>query len=112
MNRELPDVQAGFRKGRQTGDQIANIHWIIEKARDFQKKHLLRFFDYAKALTVWITASCGKFLKRWEYQTTLPASYETCKQVKKQQLDPNMKQRNGLKLAKEYIKAIYCHLLI
>ena len=78
VNWELPDVQAGFRKGRGIRDQITNIHWIIEKARDFQKKHLLRFFDYAKALTVWITASCGKFLKRWEYQTTLPASYETC----------------------------------
>ena len=72
MNRELPDVQAGFRKGRESRDQIANIHWIIEKAREFQK-NIYCFIDYAKTLTVWITTNCGKFLKRWKYQTTLPA---------------------------------------
>ena len=59
MNRELPDVQAGFRKGRGTRDQIANIHWIIEKAREFQKNISFCFIDYAK--TVWITINCGKF---------------------------------------------------
>ena len=73
MNRELPDVQAGFRKGRGTRDQIANIYWIIEKAREFQK-NIYCFIDYAKPLTVWITTNYGRFLKRWEYQTTLPAS--------------------------------------
>ena len=67
VNQELPDVQAGFRKGRGTGDQIANTRWIIEKAREFQKN--IYFIDYAKAF-VWITINCGKFLKRWEYQTT------------------------------------------
>ena len=67
-------------------DQIANIHWIIEKARDFQKSIYFCFIDYAKALTVWITTNCGKFLNRWEYQTTWPASWEICMQVKKQQL--------------------------
>ena len=72
VNRELPDVQAGFRKGR-TRDQIANICWIIEKARKFQKNIYFCFIEYAKAF-VWITRNCGKFLKRWEYQTTLPAS--------------------------------------
>ena len=65
MNRELPDVQAGFRKGRGTRDQIANICWIIEKAREFQKN--ICFIDYAKAFdvafVVWITTNCGKFLK-------------------------------------------------
>ena len=76
MNQELPDVQAGFRKGRWTRDQIANIHWIIEKAREFQKN--ICFIDYAKALTVWITTNYEKFLKRWEYQTTLFASWEIC----------------------------------
>ena len=81
MNRELPDVQAGFRKGRGTIDQIANIRWIIEKAREFQKNIYYWFIVYAKAF-VWITADCGKFYKRWEYQTTLPASWETCTQVK------------------------------
>ena len=69
VNRELPDVKAGFRKGRGTRDQIANIRWIIEKAREFQKNIYFCFIDYAKAF-VWITTSCGKFLKRWEYQTT------------------------------------------
>ena len=61
MNRELPDVQAGLRKGRGTGDQIANIWWITEKAREFQKNIYFCFIDYAKALTVWITINCGKF---------------------------------------------------
>jgi len=69
VNHELPDVQAGFRKGRGTRDQIANICWIIEKAREFQKNIYFCFIDYAKALTVWITTNCGKFLKRWDYQT-------------------------------------------
>ena len=71
VNRELPDVQAGFRKGRKTIDQIANIHWIIgKKAGEFQKKIYFCFTDYAKPLIVWITTNCGKFFKRLEYQTT------------------------------------------
>ena len=70
MNHELPDVQAGFRKGRGTRDQIANIHWIIEKTREFQKNIYFCFIDYTEALTVWITVNYGKFLKRWKYQTT------------------------------------------
>ena len=70
VNRELPNVQAGFRKGRGTRDQIANILWVMEKAREFQKNIYFCFLDYAKALTVWITINCGKFFKRWEYQTT------------------------------------------
>ena len=60
-------------------------------------------------LTLWITTNCGKFFKRWEYQTTWPASYETCMQVKKQQLEPDMEQWIGSKLGKEYVKAVYCH---
>ena len=67
MNHELPDVQAGYRKGRGTRNQIANIRWIIEKAREFQKNIDFCFIDYAKALTVWITINCGKFFKRGEY---------------------------------------------
>ena len=73
MTRELPDVQAGFRKGRGTRNQIANIIWIILKAREFQKK-TSALFTMSKPFTVWITTNCGKFLKRWEYQTILPAS--------------------------------------
>ena len=84
VNRELPDVQAGFRKGRWTRDQIANIHRIIEKAREFQKNIYFCFIDYVKTLTLWITTNCGKLLKRWDYQTTLPASWDICMQVKKQ----------------------------
>ena len=73
MNQELPGIQAGFIKVRGTRDQIANICWTIEKAKEFQKNIYLWFIDYAKAF-VWITTNCGKFLRRWEYQTTLLAS--------------------------------------
>ena len=76
VNWKLPDVQAGFRKGRGTRDQIANICWIIEKAREFQKKHISALLTMPKPLTVWITTNCGKFWNRWAYQTTLPASWE------------------------------------
>ena len=62
-----------------------------------------------KPLTMWITINCGKFWKRWEYQTTSPASWEVFMQVKKQQLEPDMEQQTGSKLGKEYIKAVYCH---
>ena len=70
VNRELPDVQAGFRKGRGTRDQIANICWIIEKAKEFQKNNYFALLTMSKPFTVWITINCGKFLKRWEYQIT------------------------------------------
>ena len=71
LNRELPDIQAGFRKGRGTRDQIANIRWITEKAREFQKKSTSASLTMLKPFTVWITTNCGKFLKRWGYQSTL-----------------------------------------
>ena len=70
VNRELPDIQAGFRKGRGTRDQIANIRWIIKKAREFQKNIYFCFNDYAKAFYCVDHTNCGKFFKRWEYQTT------------------------------------------
>ena len=63
MNSELPDVQVGFRKGRGTRAQTANIHWIIKKAREFQKNIYFCFIDYPKPLTVWITTDCGKLLR-------------------------------------------------
>ena len=66
LNRELPDVQAGFRKFRGTRDQIANIHWIIKKEREFQKKSTSALLTTPKPLTMWIITNCGKFLKRWE----------------------------------------------
>ena len=110
MNWEFPDAQAGFQRGRGSRDQIANIHWIIEKAKEFQKNIYFCFIDFTlKPLTVWISTNCGEFLKRWEYQTTLPASWETCRQVRKQQLELDMEQQPGSKLGKEYAKAVYCH---
>ena len=110
VNWELPDVQAGFRKGRGTRDQIANICWIMEKAREFLKKtSTSALLTMPKPLTVWITTNCGKFFKRWEYQTTLPASWEIYMQTKKQRLEPDMEQWTGSKLGKEYVKAVYCH---
>ena len=74
VNREFPDVQAGFRKGRGTRDQIANIHWIIKKQESSRKTSTSALFTTPKSLTVWTKANFGKFLKGWEYQTTLPAS--------------------------------------
>ena len=90
-------------------DQIANIHWLVEKARKLQKNIYFCFIDYAKPLTAWITKSYGKILRRWEYQTTLPASWETCIQVKKQQLEPDMEHWTNSKLGKEYVTAVYCY---
>ena len=84
LNWEIPEVQAGFQKGRGTRGQIASIHWIIEKVREFQKNIYFYFIDHAKAF-VWITINCGKFLKIWEYQTTLSVFWETSMWVKKQQ---------------------------
>ena len=91
VNRELPDVQAGCRKGRGTRDQIANICEIIKKAREFQKSIYFCFIDYVK-IFVWITMNCGKFWKRWEYQTTWPSSWEICMLVRKQQFELDMEQ--------------------
>ena len=70
MNSELPEVQAPFRKGRRTRDQIASTPWIIKKAREFQKISISVLLTMPKPLTVWITINCGKFSKSWEYQTT------------------------------------------
>ena len=103
------DVQAGFRKGRGTRDQIANIRWIIERAREFQKTSISALSTMPKPLTLWITRNCGQFWKRWKYQTTWPASWEICMQVKNQQLELDMEQQIGSKSGKEYVKAVYCH---
>ena len=105
MNRELPDVQAGFRKGRGTRDQIASIYWIMGKAREFQKNIYFGLIDYTKAFGCVDTTTYGKFFKRI-YQATLPASWEICMQVKKQQLELDMEQQTGSTLGKEYIKAV------
>ena len=95
VNCELPDVQVGFRKGRGTRDQIANIHW--KKQEHSSKTSISALLTMPKPLTVWITRNCGKFFKRWEYQTTWPASWEICMQVRKQQLELDMEQQTGSK---------------
>jgi len=79
VNQELPDVQAGSRKGRRTRDQIANICGSQRKQKNFRKTSTSFSFSMLKPLTVWITTNCGKFFKRWEYQTTSPASREICR---------------------------------
>ena len=109
MSRELPDVQGGFRINKGTRDWIVNIHCIIEKARKLKKKKksTSASLSMLKPLLVWITINFGKFLKRWETQTTLLDSWEICVQVKKQQLEPDMEQQTGSKLGKEYIKAAH-----
>ena len=96
VNHEIPDVHAGFRNGRETRDQIANICWIVEKAREFQKNIYFCFIGYAKAF-VWITINHVTLWRRWEYQTTWPASWELCMQVRKQQLELDMEQQTGSK---------------
>ena len=91
-----------------TRDQIANIRWIMEQAREFQKNIYFCFIDYAKAFDCVDHNKLWKFFKRWDYQTTWPASWETCMQVRKQQLELDMEQQTGSKLEKEYVKAVYC----
>ena len=112
MSWEVPDVQAWFRKDRGTSDQIANIHWIIEKARTLQKVIYFCLLTMPKALTVWITTNCGKFFKSWDYQTTIPASWEVCMQFKKQQLEPDMEQWTDSKLKRSASKLYTVTLLI
>ena len=92
-------------------NQRSNCQHLLDhrKRKRITEQHLLCFIDYTKPLTVWITTSCGKFFKRWEHQTTWPASWEICMQVKKQQLELDMEQQTGSKLEKEYVTAVYCH---
>ena len=80
-----------------TCDQIANIHWIMKKAREFQKNINFCFVDYAKAFDCVDPINCGKFWMSWAYQTTWPASWEICMQVRKQQLELDMEQQAGSK---------------
>ena len=106
VNCELADVQAGFRKDRGTRDQIANICWIIEKAREFQKN--ICFIDYTKAFDCVDHNQLRKNSSR-DGNNALPASWELCMQVKKQQVEPDMEQWTSFELGNEYVKAVYCH---
>ena len=103
---EHPDVQAVFRKDR---DLIANIRWIIEKARESQKNIYFCFIDYANAFDCVDQNKMWKILQEKKYQTTWPASWGICTKVRKQQLEPDMEQWTGSKLGKEYFKAVYGH---
>ena len=109
VNHELPEVQAGFRKGRGTRDQIANIHWIMEKEREFQKNIYFCFLDYAKAFDEVDQNSMWKILKEMGIPDHFTCLWENCMQVKKQQLELDMEQQTGSKSGKEYVKAVYCH---
>ena len=109
MNQELPDVQAGLEKSKELEIILPTSIGSQEKQEKSRKTSTSASLTMLKPLTVWITTNYGKFLKRWKYQTTLPASWETCMQVKKQQLEPDIEQHTGSKLGKEYIKAVYCH---
>ena len=109
MNWELLDVQAGFRKGRGTRDQIANICWIIEKSREFQKNIYFCFIDYTKAFDCVDHNNLWKILQEMGKPDHLTCLLRKLYQVKKQQLEPDMEQWTGSKLGKEYIKAVYCH---
>ena len=93
VNPELPDVQAGFRKGRGIRDQIANVHWIIEKAREFQKNIYFCFIDYTKAFDY----KLWKILKEMGIPDHLTCLLRTCMQVRKQQLELDMNQHTGFK---------------
>ena len=108
MNREFPDIQAGFRKGRGTRDQIANIRWIMEKTREFQKNIYFCFIDYAKAFDCVDHNKLWKILKEMGIPDHLTCLLRNM-QVRKQQLELEMKQQTGSKSGKEYIKAVYCH---
>ena len=105
MNSELPDVQAGFRKGRGTRDQIANIHWIIEKAREFQKNIYFCFIDYTKAF------DCVDPNKLENSSRDGNTRLLTClmRNLFAGQLELDIEQQTGSKLGKEYIRAVYCH---
>ena len=107
MNRELPDVQAGFRKDRGTWGQIANIRWITKKAREFQKNITSAFWLHQN-----LCVKTGKFFKRWEWHTAWSASWEICMQVKKQQLELNMEQQTDSKSGKEYVRLYMVTLFI
>ena len=109
MNWEFPDVQMDLEKAEEPEMRLPMPSGSLKKQESSRKTSTSALLTMPKPLTVWITKNCGKFFKRWEYQTTLPASWEICVQVKKQQLEPGMEQQTGSKLRKEYGKAVYCH---
>ena len=110
INRELPDVQAGFSKARVTRDQIANIHWIMEKGREFHKNIYFCFIDYAKAFDCVDHNKLWKILQEMEIPHHLTGLLRDLYAVKKQQLELDMEQQTGSNSGKEYVKVVYCYL--
>ena len=109
VNCELPDVQVGLGMAEEPEIKLPTSVGSSKKQESSRKTPTSALLTTSKHLTVWIKTNCGKFWKRWEYQSTLPASWEICIQVKEQQLEPDMEQQTGSKPGKEYIKAVYCH---
>ena len=109
VNCELPDVQAGFRKGRGTRDRIANIHWIMEKAREFQKNIYFCFIDYAKAFDCVDHNKLWKILKEMGVPDNLTCLLRNLYASQKAIVRTGYGTEYGSKSGKEYIKAVYCH---
>ena len=97
VNRELPDVQAGFRKAEEPEIKLPTSNGSSKKQESSRKTSISALLTMPKPLTVWITIHCGKFWKRWQYQTTWPASWETCMQARKHQLELDMEQQTASK---------------
>ena len=109
MSQEIPDVQAGFRKGRGTRHQIVNIHWIIEKAREFKKNIYFCFIDYTKAFDYVDHNKLWETLKEMGIPDHLTCFLRNLYASQEEMLEPDMEQWTGSKLGKEYVKAVYCH---
>ena len=112
VNHEIPDVQVGFIKSRGTRDQIASIHWIIEKAREFQKKTSILLHWLCQSVWLYRSQQIVENSSREEYQTILPASWEICMQVKKQQLEQDIEQQTGSHLERSMSRLFIVTLLI
>ena len=109
VNQELPVFKLDLEETEEPEIKLPTSVGSSKKQESSRKTSTSALLTMPKTLTVWITTNCGKFFKRWEYQTTWPASWEICMQVKKQQLELDMEQQTGSKLGKEYVKAVYCH---
>ena len=109
VNYEVPDVQAGFRKAEEPEIKLPTSIGSSKEQESSKKTSTFALLTTPKPFTVWITTNCGKFFKRWEYQTTWSALWEICTQAKQQQVEPDMEQQTGSKSGKECIQAVYCH---
>ena len=109
MNIELPDVQLDLEKAEEPEIKLLTSIGSSKKQESSRKTSISALLTIAKPLTVWITINCGKFWQKWDYQTTWPAAWEICVQVRKQKLELDMEQKTGYKLGKEKVKAVCCH---